>query len=212
MSKLHSNILAAILIASLIILTGCKESDPPKATIGEQVWTIQNYDGTHYQNGDCIPEVKSAAEWEKLKTGAWCYYENDETNGKKYGRLYNLLAINDKRGFAPKGWHIPTNSEWIKLVDFLGGPLIAALAMKSNQGWNGSGNGTNSSKLNCLPGGIRSSIAFSGLGNQGLWWTSTKDSLTGYTFACDVTVGGNVYQTNGENNTGMAVRLIKDIE
>lgn len=29
---------------------------------------------------------------------AWCYYENDASNGEKYGKLYNWFAINDPRG------------------------------------------------------------------------------------------------------------------
>jgi uncharacterized protein (TIGR02145 family) len=200
-----------VIIASLsILLTGCPENDLPSVGINGQVWTIQNYDGTHYQNGDIIPEIKSPAEWEKLTTGAWCYYNNDESNGTKYQKLYNIFAINDKRGFAPKGWHIPSNTEWIKLVDFLGGASVAASAMKSTRGWNGSGNGTNISKLNCLPGGIRSSLSFSGVGDLGIWWTSSKDA-SDYGIIWVVNAA-SVDQNNAVNNSGVSVRLIKDKE
>ena len=41
--------------------------------IGNQIWTTQNLDVSIYNNGDSIPQVKSAEEWVKLKTGAWCY-------------------------------------------------------------------------------------------------------------------------------------------
>lgn len=81
--------------------------------------------------------------------------------------------------------------------------------MKSTQGWNGSGNGTNSSKLNCLPGGIRSPLSFGGVGDQGLWMTSSKDT-SGYRIIWTVNSGGNVYTITALNNSGISVRLIKD--
>jgi hypothetical protein len=33
--------------------------------------------------------------------------------------LYNWYAVNDPRGLAPKGWHIPTSNEWKELISFL---------------------------------------------------------------------------------------------
>jgi hypothetical protein len=30
---------------------------------------------------------------ENLKTGAWCYYENNPANGATYGKLYNWYAV-----------------------------------------------------------------------------------------------------------------------
>ena len=76
---------------------------PLQVTIGTQVWSANNLNVTKYRNGDVIPEVKDPAVWSGLTTGAWCYYDNDTTKRK----LYNWYAINDSRGLAPIGWHIP---------------------------------------------------------------------------------------------------------
>ncbi len=79
--------------------------------IGNQVWTSKNLDVEQFNNGDKIPEAKTNEEWNlanKNKTSAWCYYDNDNKNGMKYGKLYNWYAITDPRGIAPKGWHIPS--------------------------------------------------------------------------------------------------------
>jgi hypothetical protein len=46
----------------------------------------------------------------------------------------NWYAVNDKRGLAPAGWHIPKDSEWTKLEDFLGNE--AGKQMKTKSGWN----------------------------------------------------------------------------
>ena len=105
-----------------------------EVSIGKQVWTTKNLDVTTYRNGDVIPQVQDANAWEKLTTGAWCYYENKTANGKKYGKLYNWNAVNDPRGLAPKGYHIPTDAEWTILTDYLGGDTIAGTKMKSTSG------------------------------------------------------------------------------
>ncbi|MEO0036985.1 MAG: hypothetical protein RIQ59_196 [Bacteroidota bacterium] len=76
------------------------------------IWAERNLDVTRYRNGDLIPEVQDPIEWSKLTTGAWCYYNNDPENGKKYGKLYNEYAKNDPRGLAPIGYHIPSNYEF----------------------------------------------------------------------------------------------------
>ena len=64
---------------------------PPTVTIGTRVWMTKNLDVVTYRNGDTIPEVKDAAVWDTLTTGAWCYYNNDPNLGRIYGKLYNRL-------------------------------------------------------------------------------------------------------------------------
>jgi uncharacterized protein (TIGR02145 family) len=146
--------------------------------IGTQVWTSKNLDVSTFRNGEPIPEAKSEKEWAKAgenKQPAWCYFDNDVQNGKKYGKLYNWYAVNDKRGLAPKGYHIPTGREWRELLNFLGGEGKAGKKMKSKTGWNNSGNGSNSSGFNGLPGGYRSYSGYFGdIGGSGSWWSSTE--------------------------------------
>jgi hypothetical protein len=48
--------------------------------IGEQIWMCKNLDVDHYRNGDSIPEVRDSLQWKNLKTGAWCYYNNEAAN------------------------------------------------------------------------------------------------------------------------------------
>ena len=89
-------------------------------TIGKQTWATKNLDVESYRNGDAIPQVQDNTAWENLTTGAWCYYQNKAANGTKYGKLYNWYAVNDPRGLAPNGYHIPTDVEWTILTDNLG--------------------------------------------------------------------------------------------
>ena len=94
---------------------------------------------------------------------AWCYYDNDPKNGEIYGKLYNSYAINDPRGLAPLGWHIPTDSEQTTLDEYLGDTNGGK--MKAKSGWNNSANGLNSCGFSALPGGIRyDNSNFEGMG------------------------------------------------
>jgi uncharacterized protein (TIGR02145 family) len=95
-----------------------------QVVIGKQVWMAENLNVDKFQNGDPIPQAKTNEEWTKaneLQQPVWCYYNYNASNNEKYGKLYNWYAINDPRGVVPKGWKIPSNGDWTKLIDFLGG-------------------------------------------------------------------------------------------
>ncbi len=144
-------------------------------TIGTQAWTSKNLDVSTYRNGDVIPQVQDANAWASLSTGAWCYFNNDASNGTKYGKLYNWYAVNDPRGLAPKGFHIPSDAEWTVLTDYLGGAAAAGTKMKSSTGWDSNGNGTNSSGFAGFPGGYRYYDGeFSSIGRDGYWWSARE--------------------------------------
>jgi uncharacterized protein (TIGR02145 family) len=104
--------------------------------IGTQTWMAENLNVSTFRNGDTIPEANTAEDWKTAGENgqpAWCYYENDPANGAKYGKLYNWFAVNDSRGLAPAGYHIPTNEEWTTLEYYLGND--AGNKMKSTSGW-----------------------------------------------------------------------------
>ena len=89
--------------------------------IGNQVWMSENLKVEFYRNGDPIPCANDWTAWEnfsKNETGCWGYYEFNEDNNKKYGKLYNWYAVNDPRGLAPVGFRISTINDWEKLKKF----------------------------------------------------------------------------------------------
>jgi uncharacterized protein (TIGR02145 family) len=105
--------------------------------IGNQIWMKENLNVDHFRNGDPIPYKKNIEEWglaEDKKEPAWCYHNFNPKNGDKYGKLYNWYAVDDQRGFAPIGYHIPTIGELDILIEYLG--VGAVSKMKSSNGWN----------------------------------------------------------------------------
>ena len=77
-------------------------------TIGKQTWMAENL------------AFKAA-------TGCWAY-NNNETNVKMYGYLYDWETANN---VAPAGWHLASDKEWNKLTDFLGGMFDSGEKLKA---------------------------------------------------------------------------------
>ncbi|MES2848058.1 MAG: fibrobacter succinogenes major paralogous domain-containing protein [Bacteroidota bacterium] len=185
-------------------------------------WMKRNLGVVTYRNGDTIPQVTDATQWRLTAAGAWCYYNNDPSTEAVYGKLYNWNAVNDPRGLAPTGWHIPTNSEWFSMVaciDPSADTTCEACIHYSTAGpalkdtgtvhWQTS-TGTNSSGFTALGAGGRNSTgAFSGLKQFGEWWTST--TLSGFAKTHGVsTFSNSVIGAVQPKNTGCSVRCVKD--
>ena len=147
--------------------------------------------------------------WANLTTGAWCYYENKTAKGTTYGKLYNWFAVNDTRGLAPKGYHIPTDAEWTILTDNLGEE--AGTKMKSTSGWDNNGNGTNTSGFAGLPGGCRyGSGYFYLIGANGYWWSSSEGVASGAWYRYLGYNNGHVSRGNDSKQDGFSVRCLRD--
>ena len=191
-----------LLTAILLSISGYAQT----VNIGSQVWTITNLNVSAYRNGDLIPQVQNEVAWNKLTTGAWCYYNNDSSNGTKYGKLYNWYAVNDPRGIAPKGYHIPSDKEWNKLDDYLGRILDVGPEMKSTSGWAENGNGINTSGFSGLPGGFRSYS----IGKSGNWWSASEEDAATALFYILGHDFDNLAQNSCSKTGGLSVRCLRD--
>ncbi len=160
--------------------------------IGDQVWMAENLNFA--------------------STGSWCY-DNNAINCDHYGRLYtwdaamNGASSSDAnpsgvQGICPTGWHVPSEAEWMELVNH-----VVSLGYPDSNVANSSGNalracqqvgspldGCNTSEhprwsshgrhhgfdafgFSALPGGCSSAIGrFYALGNCAFWWSSTESA------------------------------------
>lgn len=187
--------------------------------IGSQIWMAENLNVEHYRNGDIIPQVQDSAQWVNLTTGAWCYYDNDVENGKTYGKLYNWYAVNDPRGLAPKGWHVPSDAEWTNLVNFLGGENVNGGKLKATTLWQENPNilgTTNDSKFTAFPGGMRfdNGLCYE-VEKEGYFWSSTEYLIYAnariYVWYRNLTRrNSDIYRNNAPRENGLSVRCIKN--
>ena len=115
-------------------------------TLGNQTWAIENVDIESYSDGTPIPEVTDYDEWINLKTGAWCYMNNDSRRTKIYN-WYAIKGIHDEdsstpnKSFAPKGWKVPTKNDWEILIEHVeNGEYSGSTSQSlSNDNWSKSG-------------------------------------------------------------------------
>ena len=190
----------------------------PNVTIGTQIWSSTNLDVTTYRDGTPIPQVTDPTQWANLTTGAWCYYNNDPTNIVTYGKLYNWYAVagihdNDpatpNKILAPAGWHVPSDTEWTTLTDFLGGMSIAGGKMKSTGTslWvSPNSAATNQSGFTGLPAGFRDgSGTFGNIGGGLYLWSS----LAAWTRSLYYS-GGSAFRDYHNEVNGFSVRCIKN--
>jgi uncharacterized protein (TIGR02145 family) len=188
--------------------------------IGTQWWMAENL---AYLPAVSPPTLGSYTE-------SYCYvYDYNGTNVSEakatsnyntYGVLYNWAAAQTA---CPPGWHLPSDAEWKQLEIYLGMTQEQADAtkdrgtdqgtqLKSTNGWNNNGNGTNTSDFSALPGGIRYSNGTNGaIGNNGYWWSSTPYDADNIWRRSIFYYNNTVHRLNNSTKAdGLSVRCIKD--
>ena len=184
-------------------------------TIGEQTWMVENLDVSTFRNGDTIPYAPTADEWLKAgenKQPAWCYYKNDPRNGENYGKLYNWHAVNDSRGLAPGGWHIPNHDEFVELFNnFLVDSMIYI-----NLRWNKFSDEHKSYCKKMAAGARGPQGNFWSNGNckrYVCWWIKTESSESTLHIWSQFTIFRNYsggFATEALKGNGFSVRCVKD--
>jgi uncharacterized protein (TIGR02145 family) len=186
----------------------------PTVQICDQTWMVKNLDVSTYRNGDPITQVGNPAAWAGLTTGAWCYLINNSSFGPTLGKLYNWYAVNDPRGLAPEGWHIPNDTEWQNLGICLGGNAIAGGKMKETgfTYWSSPNTGaTNTSGFTGRGGGFVDFLgSWINQSNTGLWWSSTSTSTSNGGYVYLQSNSNSLTIANASKQYGFSVRCIKD--
>jgi uncharacterized protein (TIGR02145 family) len=186
-----------------------KPSNLASVIIGDQKWSAQNLDVTHYSDNTEIPEITDQTTWDSIGYGAWCWYNFDIATGIK---LYNWYAVNDPRGLAPQGWWIPTLYEWQQLSSYLGGDIVSGGHLKETgtDHWNSPNtDADNSSAFTALGCGFNIG-GFGAILETGIFWTATQNASS-ITNAQSVYLrydSGELYYDNSNKQNGFSVRAI----
>jgi uncharacterized protein (TIGR02145 family) len=195
----------------------------PSVVIGTQTWMLRNLDVSTFRNGEQIHQVVSTTSiptWVSYGTNltaAWVYNNYDANNNEAYGKLYNFYAVNDSRGICPVGWHVPSQNEWMVLVNYSGTDTSNGGKKLKESGtthWASSSMtvATNTTGFTALGAGYMGSAGSSSgsLTYLGYFWTSTiNGSTASYIHMEDNRASVNV-ATNGNMRGGFSVRCIHD--
>lgn len=202
--------------------------------IGNQWWMVENLRVTHYNDGTEIPLLSNFSSWSTTRNGAYCYYDDNIANADDYGLLYNFHAVDDHRGLAPEGWHVPSSEEWKEMEMYLGMTQEQAdltLWRGTDEGgklkeagevhWTSPNTGaTNETGFTALPAGYRNvNLTFpqyNGYFSIGIFtsfWTSTGLSASNNVNATVRSLrndNARIYYVGYPRVNGLSVRCVKD--
>lgn len=154
--------------------------------IGTQVWMAENLN------------YADSAKTKNLKGNSWCY-QNKKENCEKAGRLYTWTAAmdidpkfqrvtfgtdseeyenyNHRQGICPEGFHLPRLGEMQTLWQYVDSLGLDAEGMKSVDGWEFGGGGTNVVGFSLLPAGTRDTMGLFSEGGYAsrLWLEGVSD-------------------------------------
>lgn len=196
--------------------------------IGNQWWMSENLNVKKYRDGTSIQNITDSTGWVSNTTGAYCIYENGNTQSQAPGLLYNWYAVNNPAGLAPEGWHIPTDDEWKQLEQSLG----MSGAESDHNGWRGTNEGeklkvaapsgwttfeevwgTNESGFTALAGGCRlpnATFGQPGLFSTGFWWTNSESNPDEACYRYLDYKNSNIFRSHDSKRYGFSVRCVKN--
>ena len=128
------------------ILTDLRDSQTYRTVkIGDQVWMAENLNFRYLQRTKTLDSSSFCYSglrceifgryylWSAAMDSAAVF----STDGKDCGSYSECVSKYPTRGVCPAGWHLPSESDWITLIETVGGGLVAGEVLKSNK-WNGS--------------------------------------------------------------------------
>jgi uncharacterized protein (TIGR02145 family) len=198
--------------------------------LGDQCWMASNLNTTRNADGDQITR--------------YCY-NNDPDYCEMYGGLYNWNTLmngasssgsnpSGVQGICPAGWHVPSDSEWTELTNYLinnyvdinsnnvgnklkscrqvNSPLGDDCSTSAHPRWDQHSThyGTNDFGFGSLPGGHYYDGAYDNLGSYGYWWSSTRYSSTSAWRRRMDYKYGNVSRNFSNEDYGFSVRCLRD--
>jgi uncharacterized protein (TIGR02145 family) len=193
-------------------------------TIGEQIWMTENLKATKYSDGTPI------------SFGLY-FPDNNISNVAKYGILYDwavaikqpqkydtiMIDLQGQRvqGACPTNWHLPSEDEWMELIDLFGGKEVAGLKLKiSNPGYWLEPLSIQEplSGFNAIPAGMIHDEWNIAVGSEARYWTTTQWYIGGAIMGRNVDMIYNnpnvmINYTNSNNQPGtygLSLRCIKD--
>lgn len=200
-----------------IIFVGCDKDDDTTDPTGNTTGTFTDArDNTTYNWVKIGNQTWMAGNLGfKPSSGDFIAHENNDANIDIYGYLYDWTTA---KNVAPAGWHLPSEDEWLELVNFLGGDEVAGGKMKETgtSHWdNPNSEANNSSGFMARAGGFYDSVYdnFIILGRSANWWSSTDGFGDNNEAAFTLVIYSNTSKSSQSGSNKLiyqSVRCIKD--
>jgi uncharacterized protein (TIGR02145 family) len=189
-------------------------------TIGDQVWMAENLNV-----GKKISPIQRSTDNDLIEK--YCY-NNNSSNCNLMGGLYTwkeamqyskspVKKDESVQGICPDGWHIPTEKEWQRLAENLGGEMMAGNKMKNLRYWEQPNvKNKNQVQLNitgfaALPAGridVSGESHFKGTSTS--FWSASKTDADKAWHRTITARGAGLYKDASFTKQKYSVRCIKD--
>ncbi|MCL1956424.1 MAG: fibrobacter succinogenes major paralogous domain-containing protein [Fibromonadales bacterium] len=184
------------------ISCAAKEAGCPNVTTGNNTLSCG---GKTYKTVVIGSQTWMAENLNYNAAGSKCY-GNNGSNCQRYGRLYDWFIAKKS---CPKGWHLPSNADWDKLVNYVESSNrcrnCAAKYLKTSD-WNGN----DKYGFFALPGGYGYSGGDFNYVGYGGWWSASErfsdDAYYMYMFYD----GESVYWNDDDKYNLFSVRCVQD--
>ena len=210
-------------------------------SIGTQCWINSNLKVTKYNDMTAIPldatggPSGTSGSW-AVTTGAYSIYANvgsSGANATNYGYLYNWYASKGiatigsttYKNICPTGYHVPTDSDWNKLVIFVDPSVDTTFSLspstqtteagtvlkKKDALWTPKNIGTDDYGFSALPGGLRLPDGqFLLIGNLTYFWNATALDDGNAWYRDMNNDNGGMNRNSDFKSYGFSVRCLKD--
>ena len=169
-----SSIVCFFVFAALVACSGAKKSFAD----GENGWLNSKI------NYGSVKDSRDGQVYKTVTIGSQTWmaenlnYKTDESychgdDCLKFGRLYSWKSAMDA---CPDGWNLPTDGDWIALLNKVGGQAAGGKLLKATKDWLNLGNGTDDFGFSAIPAGVRfDNGKYSADGAYAFFWSSTEN-------------------------------------
>ena len=141
--------------------------------IGDQCWFKENLKTVSFQNGTNINNIEDSLEWlNSVNSPGYTTHNYDSNIESTHGFTYNWWAITSTSNVCPLGYKIPSNTDFLELIESSGG-INSATNLKDNDTWEG----TNFTNFSATPNGKIESGEFNYLDQSCHLWTYSNNKL-----------------------------------
>jgi uncharacterized protein (TIGR02145 family) len=203
-------------------VTDLDGNDYKTIQIGTQIWMAENLRTTKYNDNTPINLLSDYKQWWLSNLPGYSWLNNEESKFKTtYGAYYNWSAVNTGK-LCPTDWHVPSDSEWNVLVNYLGGTPVDVgdkIKEKGDTHWLNARSGTtNETGFTALPAGYRNfeGSFFPGnnfgfwRGSEAYWWSSTASFSQGAYLRVIYSNSNSLMRGSWTILMGHSVRCLKD--
>jgi uncharacterized protein (TIGR02145 family) len=184
--------------------------------VGTQTWMAENLRTGFLNDSTNLTWITDDAEWESSTEPSYCFYGYGFSNtyvSVTCGALYNWHTVYTNK-LCPVDWHVPTYTEWTKLINYLGGEEVAGGKLKESGTYHWdkpNADAINEINFTALPGGYRNEDgSFNLIGNHGYWWTASLDLPPNAGYIGLTCNNGHAYRATMNIHSGFSVRCVKD--